>query len=310
MKRRINAIALILCSLAIILLGTHSVANTQESQFLTGKFPDISGLAWLEGDKFIAVHDAKNFQSDIQPRATLIELPQSSRGIFWRFLNLNWNDSSEIAQDLESISRIPNTQYFLLAESGSLGQQFARIFLAQYQQPQLKIIAFTRFPTPVSNVEGTAVAKVGEQLIFLYAERAEGKPATEIRWASLSLQPLKIGSIEEVTFTNPIPGDSEVRLISAMEIDRESRLYVASTSDPGNKGPFSSIIWQIGAIAENENGKPQIVLCDTPKRLANVDGFKVEGLAIRELNNSKGEIFVGVDDENYGGTIRPLPISF
>lgn len=211
MKRRINAIALILCSLAIILLGTHSVANTQESQFLTGKFP---------------------------------------------------------------------------------------------------IIAFTRFPTPVSNVEGTAVAKVGEQLIFLYAERAEGKPATEIRWASLSLQPLKIGSIEEVTFTNPIPGDSEVRLISAMEIDRESRLYVASTSDPANEGPFSSIIWQIGAIAENENGKPQIVLCDTPKRLANVDGFKVEGLAIRELNNSKGEIFVGVDDENYGGTIRPLPISF
>ncbi|WP_256377694.1 hypothetical protein [Pleurocapsa sp. PCC 7327] len=34
----------------------------------------------------------------------------------------------------------------------------------------------------------------------------------------------KIGSIEKVTFTNPTPTNSEVRLISAMESDRENRL--------------------------------------------------------------------------------------
>ena len=38
-----------------------------------------------------------------------------------------------------------------------------------------------------------------------------------------------------------------------------------------------------------------------------VDGFKIESITVRNTNSSKRpQIFIGTDDENYGGTLRQL----
>ncbi|HYN47229.1 MAG TPA: hypothetical protein VER83_00095, partial [Candidatus Nanopelagicales bacterium] len=37
--------------------------------------PDLSGLAWIEGDRFLAVHDAKYPDEADRPRVSLLRLP-------------------------------------------------------------------------------------------------------------------------------------------------------------------------------------------------------------------------------------------
>ncbi len=48
-----------------------------------------------------------------------------------------------------------------------------------------------------------------------------------------------------------------------------------------------------------------VILDPDPTVKAIVDGFKVESVAVRENGNGV-ELFVGTDDEDYGGTLRPL----
>jgi hypothetical protein len=41
--------------------------------------------------------------------------------------------------------------------------------------------------------------------------------------------------------------------------------------------------------------------------LANLDGLKVESIVVREPIEGGKQIYVGTDDEHYGGIIRLLP---
>jgi hypothetical protein len=66
----------------------------------TGKnLPDLSGLTWLKEDSFLAVHDSKSLDPN-QPRVSLINLPQSSKGIEWQTLKIDWETVGGISMDL------------------------------------------------------------------------------------------------------------------------------------------------------------------------------------------------------------------
>lgn len=47
------------------------------------KLLDVSGLVWVEGDTFLAVHDAKFPDERKLTRVSLIQLPQSLDGMQW-----------------------------------------------------------------------------------------------------------------------------------------------------------------------------------------------------------------------------------
>lgn len=84
-------------------------------------------------------------------------------------------------------------------------------------------------------------------------------------------------------------------------------IYVVSAEDPDiDNGPFRSAVYAIGRAVE-KGGRAKVMLYDQPQQIAVLDGLKVESLAIRELPGQPRELLVGLDDENYGGTIRPLP---
>ena len=51
---------------------------------------------------------------------------------------------------------------------------------------------------------------------------------------------------------------------------------------------------------------PAPVLAPEPTRIAKIDGFKAESVAIARQGQQQ-TVYVGFDDENYGGTLRPMP---
>lgn len=272
--------------------------------------PDLSGLAWMGGDRFLAVHDAKSPEEDALPRVSLIQLPSGLDGVLWQPQEIDF--PGEKSNDFESVARIPGTSQVLLVESTEEQDEkpfSRRIFLARFRLHGIDILDVLEWPAGTENVEGSAVARVGEHLVFLYAERAAGRGSTEIRNAELQIRPLRLGTfVTAGTFTSPGPTGKDARPVSSIDIDSTGVIYVASAEDPGDdNGPFRSAVYAIGQVME-AGGKVAVVLYDEPQQLAVLDGLKVESLAIREEPGQDLELFVGLDDENYGGTLRPLPL--
>ncbi|MFO1113739.1 MAG: hypothetical protein U1E38_00730 [Rhodospirillales bacterium] len=296
---------------ALILSAGCSTGSTGAPPPQTASaLPDISGLAWVDGNEFLAIHDVKH--PDDRPSVSLISLPASSAGPARETMEIVWPAPLGSASDLESIARIPGTSLFLLAESGQAkraGTSFRRIFLTEYRDRRLDVVDAVDWPVPVHNVEGAAVARSGDQLVFLFAERAEGEPQTLLRWASLSLQPMTFGPFQEVAFSVPDPAGPYARPVSAIEVDDAGRIIVASAIDTGNdSGPFRSVIWRIGRIEDDGGSGPRVVFDAQPTRLATLDGIKVEALALRPQPGGAAELFFGTDDEHHGGIIRHIPL--
>ncbi|MGA9773533.1 MAG: hypothetical protein WBV94_31170 [Blastocatellia bacterium] len=277
----------------------------------TNHLPDISGLAWIEQDRFLAVHDAKNPEENNRPRVSLLSLPQTAEGIRWKSLELDWPLPLKESSDLESIARIPGTQLFLLVESGESsykGQRFGRIFLVELKAEKLVIRSFTQLPATTRNIEGSAVFRSGDRLAFVCAERADHQVGSKLFWADLKLEPFELGKFQQTFFRPGRFTGRNKRPVSAIEIDKQGQIYIASAYDSDDdNGPFTSMIWRAGRILADRSGKFRVDLLSRPVELARLDGLKVESLAIREREQKAQELFAGTDDENYGGAIRLIP---
>ena len=300
---------LFMICVALIVNDSHTNGQTKRA---VNSPPDLSGLAWIEGDTFLAVHDAKNPEESQRPRVSTVSLPNSLAGITWNPFELEWPPPLGLSSDLESIARIPGEQLFLLVESGEGtldNLQFRRIFLVERRGQQWVLVSFATLPESVVNIEGTAVARLGERLAFVFAERAEGQTTTPLMWAELQLQPLALRLFKHATFLPPDFTGPNWRPVSAIEIDQLGHVYLASAFDPGDdNGPFRSVIWRAGQIKLDAHGHIALVLHAQPRQLAILDGLKVESLAIREQAQGKLELFAGTDDENYGGVLRLIPL--
>ncbi len=280
----------------------------------TGQLADLSGLAWVEGDKFIAVHDAKTDAAEmLKPRVAQLELPRDLRGIVHTDLHFTFNGTTP--NDLESIAKIPGSTEFLLAESGDSMQDSSvqRIYKAKLQNGQLKIVSQTQWPVKITNVEATAIAKLGDTYVFVFAERADNKPATELSWIILNPNTMKFDTqVSRITFKSP-DTDRFNRVIVGLDIDQKGSIYSVSAFDaesadlpnPDN-GPYASGVYEIGKIGLINN-VPTIELYPEPRERALVDGFKIESIAVRSAKgNQRTQIFFGTDDENYGGVLRQV----
>ena len=269
---------------------------------------DLSGLAWMGGDTFLAVHDAKFPDEPKRVRVSLLRLPSSIEGIGWRPLRPRF--PGRPSSDLESAARIPGTRKVLLAESGDDASGLDRIYLAKAGRRSVKILSSTTWSTftDAFNVEATAVAATETGFLFIWAERAEGKPSTLIQWRELKLSPFSIGTgglQGSASFTLP---DEQATLynrpIVGLDVDSTGRLYSVAAFDPNSDdGPFRAAVYEIGNVSDEG-----VSLNASPSLLSQVDGFKVESVALRETGDGL-QLFVGTDDENYGGTLRPLPLT-
>ncbi len=270
--------------------------------------PDLSGLVWLSGDRFLAVHDAKNDAAGERielgrPRLSFVSAATTPEGVLSQALPVQWPAPLGPSHDLESAARIPGTQRVLLLESGDDGSDFQRVFLAEVVGDDVRLSEAAPWPVPVHNVEGSAVALVGGQLVFVYAERNQGSTATELRWAPMQLDPLRFGAFKSARVE--VPGELGInRPVVAMEIDAEGGVVVASAFDPDDDdGPFLGAILRVGAFVAGAGGV-DFVPAAAPEVLATANGVKIESVAIRETESGEAELFYGTDDENYGAILR------
>jgi hypothetical protein len=123
----------------------------------------------------------------------------------------------------------------------------------------------------------------------------------------LRLDPFAIGASQvqgSALFT--LPQNLAVlynRPLVGIEVDSSGHVYAVAAFDPdSDAGPFRSAVMVIGRV---ENGR--VILDPEPTVLSVMDGLKAESVAVRGQGNSR-ELFVGTDDENYGGTLRQLPL--
>lgn len=268
--------------------------------------PDLSGLAWVEGDRFLAVHDAKATDEPTLPRVSLLTAPRASIPLRWTALDVDWSLAGGPSHDLESVARVPGTATYLLAESGDSGSAFQRLFVADLAGASLTVREVAPWPFPVFDVEGTAVARVGSALYFLFAERAHGERSTRLIWARLGLAPFTLRDRRETVIESPWPTGPGARPVSALEVDSEGRVYVASAYDPDrDEGPFRSAVWMVGRLVPTAEGAAFIPAA-APEHVATLDGLKVESLTVRADTNGTA-LYVGTDDESFGGVLRRLP---
>ena len=275
---------------------------------------DLSGLAWVGGETFLAVHDAKNPDELRRVRVSLLMLPQSLEGLLWKPLRLRFPGGP--SSDVERAARIPGTDHVLLVESGDDAGAFQRIFLAEVVGNRVRVTDFVEWHSfaAVFNVEATAVAATDAGHLFMWAERASGAQDTTIQWAELTLDPFAIGpKLGSAPFELPDELDDAhgdplyTRPVVGMEVDETGRIYIVAAFDPEgtvedpDSGPFRGAVLEFGQVSGGT-----VVLDDDPILLHTVDAFKLESIASREVDGGI-ELFVGSDDENYGGTLRPLP---
>jgi hypothetical protein len=107
--------------------------------------------------------------------------------------------------------------------------------------------------TQAYNVEASAVARVGNGHLFVWAERNSGAQRTQIRWTGLSVDPLRFApggpGVEFVLPDDLIDASGESlynRPVVALEIGSDGALYSVAASDPEgtvaspDDGPFRS----------------------------------------------------------------------
>jgi len=264
---------------------------------------DLSGLAWVEDDLFLAVHDAKdNAEKHDWPRASFIQLPESElEGTRWRIVDLDFPGPEGRGSDMESICSIPGGGGFLFCESGQEGEGDRRIFHVVRDGDGLVIDSHMTWPVEIHNVEATEVCEVDGQLVFLYAERADSKPSTQLRWAPFTTAPLQIGEFRELTYSCPDPTGEGARPLVALDVDASGNLYTVAAYDSGlDDGGYRSVVWRIGQIKSSDT----VELLDEPVRQGILDGLKVESLAVRVEADGTKQLFLGTDDEHFGGILR------
>lgn len=256
--------------------------------------PPLSGLACLADGSFLAVVDTKTDAPAGTPRVIRIRLSENQPS--WEPVPVDWPAPDGTSNDLESVAAVPGSDSFLVVESGYSKGRHGRILEITLDG---KVLRTGRLPANVTNIEGTVVARTLRGLVLLFGERGDGT----IRWADLDLSGAEIRLTEKgsVRFEVAEPQGESHRHLSTLEADAAGRLFTASTVDPGNQGPFQSVVWEIGQVGE------QLSILGNPRRIVDVPDAKVEALAFCRGADNAERLFLGSDDEDFGGSLRPVP---
>ena len=117
-----------------------------------------------------------------------------------------------------------------------------------------------------------------------------------------------LGGVPSVRRPRKPPWQSAVHApVVAMDVDDAGHIYTVAAFDPEGTvpdpdgGPFRSALFKICDVIGNT-----VELDAEALLLATFEGLKVESVAVR-ADEGELEIFIGTDDENYCGTIRPMP---
>mmetsp|Transcript_31845 Transcript_31845/g.74151 ORF Transcript_31845/g.74151 Transcript_31845/m.74151 type:complete len:377 (-) Transcript_31845:337-1467(-) len=305
---------------------------------------DLSGLAYMPNfGTFVAVHDAKVTETENDwVRVSFFKAPagkSAPAGVQQLAADPVWPKDRK-SNDLESIARIPGTNLLLLCESGDDGEDptHDRIYLVEVRQNSIHMLSYTRWSTfyKPHNVEATAVAATSTGYIFVWAERE----SFTIQWADLELSysptstSVTIGANGKKGSSTLVLQPDVVRMISrpcvGLDIgEDDGYIYAVSAFDADDDdGPFRSAVFRIGFVNDTKPTETMgaelmgstdmpthgtLVLHSLPQFTTFQDGFKVESVArcgkdCPTTADGQPITYIGTDDENFGGVLRPLKL--
>ncbi len=290
--------AVLVASVLCFLMTSTMVTAADWTKVHNDKLYSISGMALLaqKGQRieFLVVHDNKKKG---EPRLGLV-IVQSGKV---EYRPLTWPSDGESPVDLESISSVPGQhgQFLALASGGQLvsltveekKEEFFVTVTGHFQLPDLP---------PDVNIEGVSVQQLGSQLVIAWGHRGAGLQPGILHWGVLDLDNLRVSDVSKVMVSVPFPSpsDSNTRHIADLKIDSSGVVWISSTHDPGDDGPFVSAVYTIGVLQINKTDGTKFESNIGMTRLW-VFPKKVE--AIEFVPGAQGAVAFGTDDENDGG---------
>ena len=294
-----------------ITLHLNGQLVTQRFPTASGTTSGISGMASIGTREFVAIHDHK----DHEPFSRISLLKVMPSGYITLYaLPIDWKGITPLTNDLEAICPLDkNSGEFLIAESKYRAGKFGRIFHLQIKK-QVKIWQATikkvyHLPNDTINIEGIVCHKDADgTLRLVLGERSNSTlyPVGTLREAII-----KSGSDQVVVISNipiersnvSIKGSGHIRDISALHIDETNTLWAVRTTDNGDAGPFSSLIYPV-AKWQGTNRRIEKLSPNYKKDISIIEGIKIEALAEPVVPGSRFSI--ASDDENYGAIWRPI----
>jgi hypothetical protein len=144
----------------------------------------ISGIAAIDSDRFLVVHDNKKPD---QPRLSIVNWQNKQRPTLEP---IKWCDQN-LPIDLEAITAIPShkNDYLVLESKGRV----TRIQLDP-NKAACKTITQFKIPTatPDSNMEGLALHCIKKHCLLAWADRGDDKTPAKLSWSSYNIETNRI----------------------------------------------------------------------------------------------------------------------
>ncbi|WP_273273915.1 hypothetical protein [Maribacter polysiphoniae] len=281
-----------------------------------------SGMEQIDDCSYLAVYDLKKNAEDI--RLGLIKVNDESLTV--APIPIHGWDKDGISNDLESICAIPGKDNeYLIAESGNWQGELGRIFHIRVDTSKLdaRVLGTVKIPMHYRNdfdVTGDQYEAImclpydKNNRIVILGERGGSKnnPNGLVRWGILNIQEHTFEMSNEGITGIPVnaPGHwtnkATKRSITDFHLDQEGVIWAAASEDPGDTGPFYSIIYKLGKINPLDREKPFTIFKEI-NMAKEVNGFKIEALS-GPCKNILGTHSFGTEDEIYGGVWRPIHI--
>ncbi|MCT7956881.1 hypothetical protein [Laspinema palackyanum] len=300
--RKVPPFFLAAATTVLVFLIALLSASAQWRPVKTGILFGISGIALVENSLeemgcppatcFVIVHDNK-IESDGRI-AILTVRGQDSLD----YLPLQWPDGEEWPIDLEAIALVPGTQDSAFMAVTSFGRVY-HFTLDSTGTIQLRQIFSLPDLPENTNLEGFDLHLINGQLLAVWGHRGSPDDSGVLYWGWFDWNGYQISVQGSAAITVPWPEES-VRHISDIKVNNAGILYITSSGDPGDDGPFDSAVYAAGLFSMNGNAiefRPASSLAP----LYRLNGHKIEALEFLP-GLSGGKIF-GTDDENQGSSI-------
>jgi hypothetical protein len=314
--------------------GTAAPGPAASAGATTGVRPGAttgySGAAALGGGRYLVVYDTKSGR----PAAHLGGLVMTDEAGFaeWDLTVEDWRDAEGPANDLEAACPLDGrADEVLVTESGYHQGRFGRLFHLRlgWEDRRAEVVAVFRLPTewvlPASGqrlerteIEGLACARseAGQYRLVLGDRGGMARSASlrfgwfdpdagTLRWDA-EVHELGDLAVRQAVCCAAWPAGGDPRDLGDLYLAPDGTLWTVATVDPGDAGPFRSLVYRLGRFEANDvepwmgpvDGRPSWVL----------DGLKVEALAAPPENRPGWVLLAGSDDEAYPGVWRPLAV--
>jgi hypothetical protein len=287
------------------LLATGCAAPQGDWQKVGGPLQDVSGMALVAAEgaserrrvEFLVVHDNKGGD---EPQVASVVV--GSNRLAYRALP--WPELSETAVELEAVCGIPETPGSFLAMTST-----GRLLHLRYggredgggASDALEVLHESTLPGVAEqpNLKGFAIQSLGGKSVAIWAESGDGRKPGVLYWGTYDTVADNVKLVGQAQVAVPYPAGMYTRHVTDLRLDTSGVVWGAAASDPGDRGPFESVIYALGTI----QARGDAIVFERnvlPTRLWTMKR-KVEALEL--VPGANGRIYFGADDEAGGGWI-------